>query len=80
VSASFALNPYVVNASVSGDYGLANPENQNVNHGASSSITITPNEGYNIAGITDNDQTVTVSSPYVTNEVTAGHRPYRPKL
>ncbi len=69
ISASFAIATFTINAAVSGGHGLANPAAQMVNSGASAVITITPDTGYHIAGITDNGKAVSITNPYVISEV-----------
>jgi hypothetical protein len=71
ISASFAIDTFTINAAVSGGHGLADPAAQMVNSGASAAITITPDTGYHIAGITDNGKAVSITNPYVISEVTA---------
>lgn len=73
VTATFTLNAFTVNAVVSGSHGSVSPATQKVNYGASASITITPDSGYNIAGIIDNGQPVAVANPYLLSNVTADH-------
>ena len=72
-SAAFAVKQYTVTASAPGGHGSVTPLTQKVNHGASASFTVTPDTGYNIASITDNDQPLPVDGPYVIANVTADH-------
>ncbi|HEY3276373.1 MAG TPA: hypothetical protein VGJ94_07110 [Syntrophorhabdaceae bacterium] len=73
VVVTFSADTYPINASVSGGHGSVAPATQSVNRGANASIAITPESGYNIAGITDNGQAVTVTNPYTISNVTAAH-------
>jgi len=52
---------YAVNASVSGGHGTVDPTSQQVYDGDSATITITPDDRYRIATITDNGQPVTLT-------------------
>jgi len=73
IAASFAIDTFTVNASVSGGHGAVAPAAQTVNYGASATINITPDTGYHIASITDNSGPVTIANPFVISNVTAGH-------
>ncbi|HOP46104.1 MAG TPA: YncE family protein [Desulfobacteraceae bacterium] len=72
ISAHFALNTYTISTSVSGGHGSIQGT-QVVNHGSSTSVTITPDNGYHIASITDNSTPQAVANPYVINNITANH-------
>ena len=69
VQASFSIDSYTVNASA-GEGGTVNPATQNVNHGSSAQITITPNEGYSIDAVTGCSGSLN-GSTYTTSAVTA---------
>jgi len=69
VQASFSINSYTVSASA-GEGGTVNPATQNVNHGSSAQITITPNEGYSIDAVTGCNGSLN-GSTYTTSAVTA---------
>ncbi|MHB8780960.1 MAG: beta strand repeat-containing protein [Candidatus Geothermincolia bacterium] len=75
IAASFAINTYNVNASVSGAGGEVTPTSSSVNWGDTVSITMTPDAGYHIDSITDNGVAVPgpFASPYVISPVTADH-------
>ncbi|MDD5094177.1 MAG: S8 family serine peptidase [Dehalococcoidia bacterium] len=73
ITANFAINTYTVSASVSGGHGSVSPTSQNINHGSSATINITPDTGYHIATITDNGVSQTIVNPYVIYNVTAAH-------
>ncbi len=51
VTVSFSINSYTVTATA-GDGGSITPASQTVNHGATTSFTITPNAGYSIENVT----------------------------
>ena len=69
VQASFSINSYTVSASA-GEGGTVNPATQNVNHGSSAQITITPNEGYSIDAVTGCSGSLS-GNIYTTGAVTA---------
>ena len=52
---------YPVNASVSGGHGTVDPASQQIYDGDSATITMTPDDGYRVATITDNGQPVTLT-------------------
>ncbi len=69
VSASFAINTFIVTPS-SGSNGAISPNTaQTVNYGATMSFTITPNAGYAIASITGCGGTLS-GNTYMTGPVT----------
>ncbi|MGO2129581.1 MAG: InlB B-repeat-containing protein [Pseudoalteromonas prydzensis] len=69
VQASFSIDSYTLSASA-GEGGTVNPATQNVNHGSSAQITITPNEGYSIDGVTGCSGSLN-GNTYTTSAVTA---------
>jgi hypothetical protein len=71
VAAIFTINSYTITASVSGGHGRVTPASQRVSHGASGSITITPDPKYNASAITDNGVSMRVVGPYAMSNVTA---------
>ncbi|MFA4837722.1 MAG: InlB B-repeat-containing protein, partial [Dehalococcoidia bacterium] len=73
VTAQYTQVTYTVNASVTGGHGSVAPTTQTVNHGASATITINPEAGYHIAGITDNQNPAAIANPYVISNVVANH-------
>jgi hypothetical protein len=62
VTATFAINQYTVNATVSGGNGSITPSSQIVNSGNTASFTVTPNASYSIGGVTGDHCSVTLSS------------------
>jgi Divergent InlB B-repeat domain len=70
---NFALDTYTVTTTVPGGHGNAGPTPQTINWGDAATINIAPDPGYNIASITDNTIPVTITNPYVINNVTADH-------
>lgn len=73
VVVTFATTPYTVTATVSGGNGTVSPATQNVTHGGTASIDITPDPGYHTVSIIDNGTSVPVDDPYVINNVTGNH-------
>lgn len=75
VTAHFALNQYMVTASVPGGHGVvACPSS--VSHGSSVTCTITPDSGYRLSSLRDNGATVTLSpgaTVYDVSAVTGDH-------
>jgi hypothetical protein len=70
VVVSFKRRTHTVNASIGGGRGSVNPRRQQVGYCETASISISPADGYTIAGITDNGEPVAVSNPYVIRNVT----------
>ncbi len=64
---------FSADASVSSGHGTVSPASQNVIAGGTATVRITPDAGYRIASVTDNGAPVTVTNPYVINNVTANH-------
>jgi Tol biopolymer transport system component len=62
-----------VNASVLGGHGTVTPQTQKMNTGANASVSITPNSGYHITGITDNGIAKVVANPYVITNAIISH-------
>ena len=73
VAATFALKQFAVTASAPGGHGKVSPASQNINYWSDASITITPDQGYHVATITDNGVSVPVTTLYVIRNVTAAH-------
>lgn len=73
VSVRFRTARYTVSAGVSGGHGSVSPATQEVEHGDSASITISPDAGYEIASISDNGEARGSSSPYIIQNVTEDH-------
>jgi len=73
VIANFAIDTFLVTASVSGGHGIVSPTSQIVDYNGTATINITPNSRYYIASITDNGESVSITNPYVISNVTAAH-------
>ena len=73
VTANFTRKAFTVSASVSGGHGKVGPLSQSTGFGATATITITPDAGYQIGSITDNGKTVPTANPYQITNVTAAH-------
>ncbi len=89
VTAEFSLVTFTVGASVEGGHGTVSPDTQAVTYNTSATITMTPDPGYHVAGVSDTVQeargakkgSVTKkavkpagSAPtYTINRVTANH-------
>ncbi|WP_220484385.1 beta strand repeat-containing protein, partial [Dokdonella fugitiva] len=72
VIASFAINTYTVTPSVSGGNGTISPSTpQTVNHGATTSFTLTPNANFHVANVAGTCGGNLVGNTYTTNAVTA---------
>ncbi|MDR7123156.1 YD repeat-containing protein, partial [Rheinheimera soli] len=68
VSASFSLNSYAVSTSA-GAGGSISPTSKAVNHGSSTSFTVTPNTGYSIGAVSGCGGTLS-GSTYTTGVIT----------
>lgn len=65
---------YNITASVSGGHGSISPASQQVNRGGNAYVTITPENSYHIASISDNNTPVTsLTSPYTISNVISNH-------
>jgi|GEM_PF-3191200 len=62
-----------VRARVAGGHGTVSPEQQTVAAGGDATVNITPDPGYRVAGILDNDQSMPIASPYVIENVREFH-------
>jgi len=73
--ATYAIDTYQVNASVTGGHGSATPSTQTINYNESATITLTPEAHYHLATLTDNGNPVTPlpSGSYVISNVAAAH-------
>jgi hypothetical protein len=70
VTATFTLDTYIVTPSA-GIGGTINPNTaQTVNHGATTSFTVTPDTGYSVDSISGCDGSL-VGNNYITNTITA---------
>ncbi|MFO7593319.1 MAG: hyalin, partial [Pseudomonadota bacterium] len=69
VAASFTLNTYTVNASA-GANGSIGPASATVNHGSTTSFTVTPNSLYRIASVTGCDGSL-IGNTYTTGAASA---------
>ena len=72
VMATFDIKTYKVSA-LSGGHGTVSPVTQNITHGGTATITITPATGYHVATIKDNGVMQPLTNPYVITNVTAPH-------
>jgi hypothetical protein len=70
IAAYFATT---VSASVSGGNGTALPASQDVIYNDTGIITIIPDTGYHITGITDNSISQTIANPYYSTNVITAH-------
>lgn len=70
VVVSFKRRAYAVDASIAEGRGTVRPATQNVLYGGTTSVSVSPADGYAISGITDNGTPVTISNPYVVKNVT----------
>jgi hypothetical protein len=73
IEASFTLNTYTISASVSGGNGTIDPASQSVDYDGTATIDITPDVGYYIDTITDNDVPQPIANPYVINNIKEDH-------
>jgi len=70
---TFSINEYTIKATVSGGHGQVNPASQVVKFGEYLTIQITPDEGYHITGILDNNVSVSIKNPYTLENIKANH-------
>jgi subtilase family serine protease len=76
IVATFAINTYSVNASVSTGNGSITPTGTEINYGSNVVLTITPAAGYHLMTLTDNSVDVTSSvsgANYTITDVTGPH-------
>jgi len=73
IAASFAIDTFQVNASVSGGHGSVSPAARTVNYGGSAMVNITPDDYYVVASITDNGVAKAPTNTYTVSDVTAAH-------
>ena len=73
VAANFALNNYIITASVGNGGNMVPAGRVLVNHGESKTFTITPNQGYSIEDLIVDGQSVGPNNSYTFNNVTAEH-------
>ncbi|MDD3719628.1 MAG: DUF5719 family protein [Actinomycetota bacterium] len=64
---------YTVTVAVEGGGGSATPVTQQVAHGGTVTIDITPEDGYRIGGISDTGAPAPVADPYVITDVRQDH-------
>ncbi|MBO4613702.1 MAG: hypothetical protein J5709_01135, partial [Bacteroidales bacterium] len=73
VNVTFALESFAITASTDGN-GNAVVENANVTCGDTAIVTFTPNDGYELASVTDNSQPVSVeNNTYIIYGVAEAH-------
>lgn len=70
VTASFTLKTYTVTATVNGGNGMIGPNTVEVDHGAATSFSVTPDSGYIVESISGCDGTLD-GTTYTTDAVTA---------
>ena len=76
VTATFAINTYTITVSVANDHGTAVPDKTVYDYGDDAVITLTPEAGWVLNTIMDNDVDVTsqvVGNTYTIANVTANH-------
>ncbi|MGB9714852.1 MAG: LamG-like jellyroll fold domain-containing protein, partial [Thermodesulfovibrionales bacterium] len=76
VTATFAINSYTVTGSVLSGQGTISCVPSSVNHGGSSTCTITPNAHYHLSALTDNGDNVigsVVNNQYTITNIIANH-------
>lgn len=69
----FARNRFDISAAAVGTGGTVTPDTQRVPWSDAAVIEITPDTGYSIETITDNNVSVPVAAPYIINNVTGEH-------
>jgi len=73
IAATFAINTHTITTSTDGNGTISPNGSVSVNHGASQSFTITPNDRYNIRDVLVNGVSVGAVSTYTFNNVTGDH-------
>ena len=73
IAASFTIDRFAVNASVTGGHGTALPATQTIDYDGTATVNITPDPYYTIASVTDNGTPVALSRTYTINNVRAVH-------
>ena len=73
VEISFAVQTFNVEVSVLSGNGTATADKTRASYGSNVKITFYPDEGYKIGSITDNENQVTVSNPYVISGIDENH-------
>ncbi|MCR4392919.1 MAG: hypothetical protein NUV31_00955, partial [Dehalococcoidales bacterium] len=68
-----ANDTFTVNATVNGTGGTVNPATQLVDAGETASINIMPDLGYHIDSILDNGNSMSISNPYIIDNIDADH-------
>jgi subtilisin family serine protease len=68
-----SVETFMVNALISGEHGAVDPAAQTVNYGDNAILNITPDTGYKIDNITDNDVPAAITNPYVIDYIIADH-------
>lgn len=69
ISATFSLNSYTVDASA-GSGGTISPSSRNIDHGSTTSFTVTPDAGYGIASVSGCGGSLS-GNTYTTGPITA---------
>ena len=76
ITVTFQQQTYTVTAKVSGTGGKVSVSSEKVEHGGSVTVTVTPEEGYTVGSVQDNDTDVTdqvENNTYTLTNVTASH-------
>ncbi len=75
VVVTFAMDSltYTVTASAPGGHGIVSPTTQWPAEGGSATVTITPDPGYHVSSITDNEVEQPLTSTYTINNVLIDH-------
>lgn len=73
VVVTFSLLNRTIDASIPDGHGSVQPSSQSVSYGGTASVTISPDSGYEIASILDNDVPMIISNPYVITDVQVNH-------
>jgi hypothetical protein len=73
ISASFAVNTYLINSSASANGNIAPSGNISVNHGSSQTYSMTPAAGYHIDSVIIDGVHIGNGANYTFNNVSANH-------
>ena len=72
IAATFAINTYAITATA-GSGGTMTPATTNVNYGGSQTFTVTPDTGYQVAGVAVDGVSQGAITSYTFTNVTAAH-------
>jgi hypothetical protein len=73
ISVSFAVDTHTISASAGSGGSIAPAGSVNVAGGSGQTFTFTPNNGYHVAGITVDGQSIGAASSYTFSNVTGNH-------